>query len=89
MLRRGELQKAMGGAPLVYQSRTERLAQAKGRTYYYWVAPVVSLALPGGGHPGRMDGHSVPVISGTVPDGRSPVSNGTDRLIVPAAEEHL
>ena len=36
MLRRGELQKAMGGAPLVYQSRTERLAQAKGRTYYYY-----------------------------------------------------
>ena len=37
MLRRGELQKAMGGAPLVYQSRTDRLAQAKGRTYYYLV----------------------------------------------------
>ena len=35
MLRQGELQKAMGGAPLVYQSRTERLAQAKGRAYYY------------------------------------------------------
>ena len=36
MLRRGELRKALGGAPLVYQSRTERLAQAKGRTYYYY-----------------------------------------------------
>ena len=36
MLRRGDLRKFLGGAPLVYQSRTERLAQAKGRTYYYY-----------------------------------------------------
>ncbi len=38
MLRRGELQTAMGGAPLVHESRIDRLAQANGRTYCYYHA---------------------------------------------------